>query len=390
MIRYLTAGESHGAYLVGIVDGMPAGLPLDEADINEHLARRWLGYGRGGRAKIEQDRIKILSGVRFGKTIGSPIALQLENASHKKDKSGWPEVMSIDGDGRDVPRVTLPRPGHADLAGIQKYGLNDIRPVIERASARETAMRAACCSVGRIMLREIGIEVGSHVIQLGRVESAKWEHGVELALSGGARNLYSQADSSEVRMLSSKSTQKAIKEIQTAKSEGDTLGGRYEVVVIGVPAGLGSYTQWDQRLDGRLAQAILSIQGQKAVEIGDGFEASSSRGSHFHDPIEFEDGRYVRTTNHAGGIEGGISTGMPIVVRGVMKPIPTLIKPLMTIDIDTKELQETRYERSDVTSVPAASVVAESTVAWAIAETLLDRYGGDVFDDIKDRVRKDR
>lgn len=394
MIRYLTAGESHGAALIGIVEGMPAGVPLTTDDINEHLARRWLGFGRGGRARIEQDRVEILSGVRFGKTMGSPIALRLENAAHHKDRSDWPNVMAIGGSGEGIEPVTLPRPGHADLAGAQKYRFDDIRPVIERASARETAMRVACCSVARVMLRHLEIEMGSHVVRIGNVgygDSGAWQERVAAVLEeGGARAVYKAADKSEVRMLDAELSDAAIAHIKEIKTAGDSLGGAYEVIATGVPVGLGSYVHWDRKLDGRLAQAILSIQGQKAVEIGDGFAAGSTPGSQFHDPItEDGQGRFIRESNHAGGIEGGVSNGMPIIVRGVMKPIPTLVKPLETVDISTGEAQPTRYERSDVTSVPAASTVAEATVAWVLAEALLERYGGDTFEQVEQRLALD-
>lgn len=391
MIRYLTAGESHGKALIGIVEGMPAGVSLTAGDINEHLARRWLGYGRGGRVKIELDEIEILSGVRFGKTIGSPIALRLENASHLKDQSNWPNVMAVEGDGEGIDKVTLPRPGHADLAGAQKYGFDDIRPVIERASARETAMRVACCTVSRTMLRELGIDVASHVTRLGAVGFKmpdSWrEHVEELIEQGGAPAVYQAADKSVVRMLSTELTEAATEHIKKAKAAGDSLGGAYEIIVTGVPVGLGSYAQWDRRLDGRLAQAILSIQGQKAVEIGEGFAGGSTPGSAYHDPIiKNQGGQFVRASNYAGGIEGGVSNGMPIIVRGTMKPIPTLIKTLDTVDIATGEAQPTRYERSDVTSVPAASTVAEATVAWVLADALLERFGGDTFEQVRTRL----
>lgn len=395
MIRYLTAGESHGEALVGIVEGLPAGISFSPADIDEHLARRWLGFGRGGRSKIESDKIRVLSGIRFGRTMGSPIALFLENAAYHKDRSNWPDVMSITSSGEGIERVTLPRPGHADLAGVQKYAFDDIRPVIERASARETAMRVACCSVVRKMLRVVGIEVGSHVVRIGEVgfeDPKEWVPSRDALLEeGSARSLYDKADQSETRMLDADLTAHAITHIKAAKKDGDSLGGVYEVVVTGVPAGLGSYVQGDRRLDGRLAQAILSIQGQKAVEVGDGFAAGWTPGSEFHDPILKDDkGQTSRASNHAGGVEGGVSTGMPIIVRGTMKPIPTLIKPLQTVDIASGEAQPTRYERSDVTSVPAASTVAEATVAWEIAYALLERYGGDTFEQLRERVGRDR
>ena len=386
MLRYLTAGESHGEALVGIVEGMPAGVPLTAKDINRHLARRWLGFGRGGRAKLERDKIHIYSGVRFSKTIAGPIGLRLDNAAYRKDKSGWPEVMSVDGEGEDITRVTLPRPGHADLVGAQKYGFKDLRPVIDRASARETAMRVACCSVARQLLQQFGIEVGSHVVQIGEVgwdREADWRERREALIVGGAENINDLADRSEVRMLDEELSRACVDHIKQAKRAGDSLGGVYEVVVTGVPPGLGSYVHWDRRLTGQLAQAILSIQAQKGVEIGDGTANSRRPGSQVHDEI-FRDDEAVfrRRSNRAGGLEGGMTNGMPIIVRGYMKPIPTLIKPLETADMITGETQPTRYERSDVTSVPAASTVAEATVAWVIANAFLERYGADSIEEM--------
>ena len=393
MIRYLTAGESHGEALIGIVEGVPAGVPLTAAAINHHLARRWLGFGRGGRAKFERDNVHIYSGVRFSKTMASPIALRLDNAAYTRDRSGWPEVMAVDGTGEGVEKVTLPRPGHADLVGVQKYDFDDIRPVIDRSSARETAMRVACCSVAREFLKQVGIEVGSHVVRLGSVGydgASQWRDRVAALITEGAEALNHEADKSEVRMLDAALSAQCIEHILAIKKEGDSLGGVYEVVVTGVPPGLGSYVHWDRRLDGQLAQAILSIQAQKAVEIGDGVEAASLPGSQVHDPILHGEGTFPRRTNHAGGIEGGISNGMPIIVRGFMKPIPTLIKPLDTVDIATREPQPTRYERSDVTSVPAASTVAEATAALVIANAFLEKYGGDSMAEITQRYEQER
>ncbi|MDT0632132.1 chorismate synthase [Rubrivirga litoralis] len=400
MLRYLTAGESHGPSLVGIVEGMPAGVPLTPGDIDEHLARRWLGFGRGGRAKVEQDQVQVLGGVRFSHTMGSPVALLLPNAAYEKDRAGWPETMAVGGTGEGVEPVTLPRPGHADLAGAQKYGFDrpprgpDVRPVIDRSSARETAMRVACCSVARQMLRALGVEVGSHVVRLGGVGSDDPEAWAErrdaLLADGGARALYAEADTSPVRMLDADLSDAAVEHVKATKKAGDTLGGVYEVVATGVPVGLGSYAQGDRRLGGRLAGAVLSIQAQKAVEVGDGWRAGRRPGSEVHDPITRDGDRWSRETNHAGGVEGGISNGMPIVVRGTMKPIPTLIKPLGTADLETGEAQPTRYERSDVTSVPAASTVAEAVVAWEIAVALVERYGGDTFEALRERVEADR
>lgn len=388
MIRYLTAGESHGEALIGIVEGMPAGVPVSAADLDEHLARRWLGFGRGGRARIEQDRVHIYSGIRFGKTMGSPIAMRLDNAAYRRDRSGWPEIMSVEPTDGTVEKVTLPRPGHADLAGAQKYGFDDIRPVIDRSSARETAMRVACCTAARRLLAELGIEIGSHVIRIGEVTAENHADAVSRILEeGGATAVYRAADRSEVRMLDAETSSRAIEHIVETKEGGDSLGGVYEVIVTGVPPGLGSYAQWDRRLDGLLAQAILSIQAQKAVEVGDGVAAAGLPGSRVHDPIG---PGFVRESNRAGGVEGGMSNGMPIIVRGFMKPIPTLIKPLGTVDLATGEQQPTRYERSDVTSVPAASTVAEATVAMVIANAFLEKYGGDSLDEIRNRFDRER
>ncbi|PSR03077.1 MAG: chorismate synthase [Bacteroidetes bacterium QS_8_68_28] len=404
MIRYLTAGESHGEALTGVVEGLPAGVPLTASDLNEHLARRWLGYGRGGRSKIENDKVHVYSGVRFSKTLGSPVGLRLDNGAYEKDRAGWPETMALEGTGEDVERVTLPRPGHADLAGAQKYGFDrpprgpDMRPVIDRASARETAMRVACCSTARQMLRELGIEVGSHVTRIGQVgfeEPGDWQDRARdlLAEEGGARALYEAADESATRMIDPDLTERGVEHIKETKKERDSLGGAYEVVVTGVPPGLGSYAQWDRRLDGQLAQAILSIQAQKGVEVGDGVAGARRYGSDVHDEIIRKDGTGAslkRRTNRAGGIEGGVSNGMPLVVRGYMKPIPTLIEPLDSVDLESGEPQTTRYERSDVTSVPAASTVAEATVALVVANAVLERFGGDRFEQIRRRLTEER
>lgn len=389
MLRFLTAGESHGEALIGIVEGMPAGVPVAAADINRHLARRWLGFGRGGRSKFERDRVHIYSGIRFGHTIASPIAMRLDNAAYLKDRSGWPEVMAIEGTGEQVEKITLPRPGHADLVGVQKYGFDDIRPVIDRASARETAMRVACCSIARQLLKQFGIEIGSHVLRIGEVGvdlDSDWAGERDRLLADGAEALFGKADESEARMLDADLTAQCIEHIRATRKAGDSLGGIYEVVVTGLPAGLGSYAQWDRRLTGLLAQAVMSIQAQKAVEIGDGVRAAGLPGSKVHDPICDDAGTFRRRTNRAGGVEGGISTGMPIIVRGYMKPIPTLIKPLETVDMVSRESQPTRYERSDVTSVPAASTVAEATVAFALANALLEKFGGDSLDEMRPRV----
>ena len=386
MLRYLTAGESHGEALIGIVEGMPAGVPLTADIINHQLARRWLGFGRGGRAKFEQDLIHIYSGIRFSKTIASPIAMRLDNAAFTKDKSGWPEVMALNGDGDGIAPITLPRPGHADLEGVRKYGFNDIRPVIDRASARETAIRVACCTLARQLLKQFRIEVGSHVLRIGEVGWQSEDEYIQQrdeVLLKGAESINDIADQSQVRILDAKRSQACVDHITDVKRSGDSLGGIYEVIVTGVPPGLGSYVHWDRRLSGQLAQAILSIQAQKGVEIGSGIANASRPGSTVHDEIYLNASKqYQRRSNHAGGLEGGMTNGMPVIVRGYMKPIPTLIKPLETVDMESGQPQPTRYERSDVTSVPAASTVAEATVAWVIANALLDKYGADSLDEM--------
>jgi chorismate synthase len=388
MIRYFTAGESHGPELNGIVEGVPAGLEVLESDIEQHLVRRQKGYGRGGRMAFEKDHAEIRSGVRFSKTTGAPISLTMVNRAYEKDDDNWPKVMAKDGDRGDVGRITLPRPGHADLAGLQKYGFDDIRPVIERSSARETAMRVACCSVARILLKRLGIEIGGHVIQLGTTGYEHWEKIREKAdpiAESGAEEIYKRADKSEVRCLDDELSGQMREEIKIKRKEGTSLGGIYEIIVTGVPAGLGSYVHWDRKLDGQLAQAIMSTQAMKGVEIGIGFEAGRRYGHRVHDEIYHEDDLFKRRTNRLGGFEGGVTTGMPIILRGVMKPIPTMIKPLRTADIETKEEQETRYERSDVCALPRAVVVAESVLAPVIANAILEKYGGDSMNELLNR-----
>ena len=390
MFRYFTAGESHGPGLTGILEGAPAGLQLSEKYIEQHLVRRQKGYGRGGRMAFEKDKAIIQSGVRFGKTTGAPIALSMINRAFEKDDSNWPKVMAKDGSRGDVERITLPRPGHADLVGVQKYGFDDIRPVIERSSARETAMRVACCSVARAFLKELGIEIGGHVIQIGAVGYKGWDEIRSIAdpiISQGAENIYKEADKSDVRCLDSELSGEMREEIKQRRKEGTSLGGIYEILVTGLPAGLGSYVHWDRKIDGQLAQAILSTQAMKGVEIGLGFEAGRSRGHEVHDEIIY-DNHFSRRTNRAGGIEGGMTTGMPIILRGVMKPIPTMIKPLRTADLETKEEQETRYERSDVCALPRAVVVAESVIAPVLANEILRKFGGDSMEEIQSRFKQ--
>ena len=391
MIRYFTSGESHGPSLTGIVEGAPAGLSITEDYIAQHLARRQKGYGRGGRMAFEKDRANIQSGVRFEQTTAAPIALSMPNRAYEKDDSNWPKVMAKSGSRGDVERITLPRPGHADLVGTQKYGFDDIRSVIERSSARETAMRVACCSVARKFLLELGIEIGGHVIQIGSIGYPGWDQIRSIAdplLKDGAETVYKKADASDVRCLDDTLSHEMREEIKHRRKEGTSLGGIYEILVTGLPAGLGSYVHWDRKIDGQIAQAIVSTQAMKGVEIGLGFEAGRTRGHQVHDEIIYGNDRFSRRTNRLGGIEGGMTTGMPLIIRGVMKPIPTMIKPLKTADLDTKEEQDTRYERSDVCALPRAVVVAESVIAPVLANAILEKTGGDSMDVIKERFQK--
>lgn len=390
MIRYFTAGESHGPGLTGIVEGVPAGLELTEAYIEQHLIRRQKGYGRGGRMAFEKDHANIQSGVRFSKTTGAPIAFSMNNRAFEKDKSNWPKVMAKDGERGNIERITLPRPGHADLVGLQKYRFDDIRPVIERSSARETAMRVACCSVARKFLKDLGIEIGGHVIQLGSIGYEGWEAVRSIAdplAENGAEAIYKEADKSDVRCLDADLSAQMREEIKVKRKEGTSLGGIYEIVVTGLPFGLGSYVHWDRKIDGLLAQAIVSTQAMKGVEIGLGFDAGKTHGHNVHDEITYEGNSFDRRTNRLGGIEGGMTTGMPVILRGVMKPIPTMIKPLKTADIETKEKQDTRYERSDVCALPRAVVVAESVIAPVLANALLEKFGGDSMEEILERYQ---
>jgi chorismate synthase len=379
--RFFTTGESHGPALTAIVDGVPAGLTLEADELDAELRRRQGGYGRGGRMRIESDRAEILSGVRHGETLGSPITLQIRN----RDWENWTDAMSSapsphEADDERMRRVLAPRPGHADLVGVLKYDRRDARDVLERASARETAARVACGAVARRLLAELGITVGSHVVSLGGVvaESAR-----ELP-----DDINAEADASPVRCLDAFAEERMIEAIDEAKHAGDTLGGVVEVVVRGLPAGLGSYVTWDGRLDGRLAGALMSIQAIKGVEIGLGFEAAMRPGSRVHDaiqrdPLATRGAGFGRAGNHAGGLEGGMTTGMPLVARAAMKPISTLMQPLGTVDLRTGEPVEAVRERSDVCAVPAAGVVAEAMVALVLAATVLEKFGGDSMRELR-------
>ena len=392
MIRYLTAGESHGPQLTGIIEGIPAGLPITEDEIAQHLVRRQKGYGRGGRMAFEKDHAEILSGVRFGKTTGAPIAMSIPNRAHEKDDSNWPKVLAKEGDGSGVDPITVPRPGHADLTGVQKYRYDDIRPAIERSSARETAMRVACSSIARKFLKHFGIEIGGHVTRVGSVGyKNEWEDVrkvVDPMLKDGAESIFRVADESEVRCLDKDLTQKMRDLIIKRRKEGSSLGGHWEVLVTGLPEGLGSFVHWDRKLGGQIAQAIIGTQAMKGVEIGQGFEAGRRHGQVVHDEIVYEDDKFKRRSNRMGGLEGGVTTGMPLIIRGVMKPIPTMLTPIDTVDIKSKKRKDTRYERSDVCALPRAIVVVESVIAPVLANAFLEKYGGDSIEEIEERYKK--
>jgi len=373
MFRFLTSGESHGPGLTAILEGIPAGLKLSAEDIDIHLKRRQGGYGRGGRMKIEQDRVIFRSGVRHGLTLGSPITLEIEN----RDWQNWQVKMSVTPVDEPVEAVTLVRPGHADFAGVIKYGHQDIRNVIERSSARETAARVAVGAVCQALLHEFGIEIHSHVLSIGPVGSRDAQRS---AIGNAFTAAYwEQVEQSPVRCGSHELEVEMINYIQHCKSQGETCGGVFEVVATGVPVGLGSYSQWDRRLNARLALALMSIPSVKGVEMGAGFDASALQGSQVHDVVQWSDaGGWQHLTNNAGGVEGGISNGAPVVARAAVKPISTLAHPLPTVDVRTREnVDQGRYERSDVCVVPAAGVVGEAMLAVVLAEACLEKFGGD-------------
>lgn len=376
MFRFTTAGESHGKALVAIVEGLPAGLPTNIEQINHELWRRQQGYGRGARMKIEQDRVEILSGVRHGLTLGSPVALMIEN----KDWANWDEVMAVEPKEltpEKSRRVKRPRPGHADLAGGLKYDARDLRNVLERASARETAARVACGAIAKQLLANFSVEIRSHVIQLGGIPEPPLELTFDQVLS--------IPEDSPLRCGDADAQQRMIQLIDQTKADGDTLGGIFEVVARDAPPGLGSHTAWDLKLDGLLAQAIMSIPAVKAVTIGAGIEASSLPGSKVHDEIGYseEAKEFVRETNRAGGLEGGVTNGEEIRVRGFLKPISTLRRALRSVDIDTKQEERAAFERSDITVVPAAGVIGEAMVALVLAQAMREKFGGDSLGEMK-------
>jgi chorismate synthase len=377
MLRFTTAGESHGAALVSILEGMPAGVPLLDEDVNAQLARRQAGYGRGRRMQIESDRVELLSGVRAGETIGSPIAMLIRN----QDWRNWQEIMDPAPNASDAATpgarkraVTRPRPGHADLAGMLKYNRTDARDILERASARETTARVAAGAVCRVFLGQLGVSIGSHLVELGDI-TARIQRPLPTDLNAAS-------DLSPLRTLDSDAGARMVASIDEAKRAGDTLGGICEVVVTGLPVGLGSHVAWDRKLDGRLAAALMSIPAVKGVEIGLGFQAARLHGSQVHDEIDPDEeavsrGRLSRRTNNAGGLEGGMTTGEPLVLRAAMKPISTLMRPLASVEMSTREGAASTVERSDVTAVPAMGVIAEAMAALILADAMLEKFGGD-------------
>ena len=375
MFRFLTAGESHGQCLTAIIEGLPSGIKIDVDKVNFDLARRQQGYGRGGRMKIETDKVDILSGVRFGETIGDPITIKINN----RDWENWGERMSVQGEPVG-PKVTAARPGHADLTGINKYERTDIRDILERASARETAARVAVGAVAKSLLAACGITIKSHVTNIGGVEIAKNSIDYE--------KIKTEDSSSELNCYDPAAEMKMKSTIDDAKKNGDTLGGIFEVIIYQTMPGLGSHIQWDRRLDAKLAGAFMSIQAIKGVEIGEGFTFANLPGSQSHDEMFYDEKSHVyRKTNHAGGIEGGMSNGEMILIKAVMKPIPTLMRPLSSVDIQSKQEVQANTERSDVCAVSAASVVGEAMAAIVLAEMLLEKFGGDSIGDVKAAIR---
>ena len=376
-LRLITAGESHGPGLTCIVEGLPAGLELDQEAINGDMARRQLGHGRGGRMKIERDRADVTAGVRHGRTLGGPVALQIPN----RDFANWEERMNpwpVEG---EVPAVHLPRPGHADLVGTWKYRTNDVRNILERASARETAARVAGGALCKAFLRALGVDVRSHVTRITSVTAPVPARPLTV-------DDFAEVDASPVRCLDADASAAMVAEINTLRKANESLGGTFEVIAFGVVPGLGSHVSWEERLDGRIAMAMMSIQAMKGVGIGDGFALAAVPGSQAHDEIFHDEQRgFYRETNHAGGLEGGMTTGEPLVVAVAMKPIPTLTKPLRSVDIDTKEPAEALRERTDSCTVPAAGVVGEAMLAYVLADAYRRKFGGDHIDDVREAVR---
>ena len=375
-LQFLTSGESHGRGLLGILDGLPAGIDISEKYINHQLKRRQMGHGRGGRMKIEKDQAQIFGGVRHGKTLGSPLGILIDNL----DWENWTKKMSVEPVNEKIKPVTLPRPGHADLAGVHKYEFDDIRNVLERSSARETTMRVALGSVCRKVLEDIGIFIGSRVVQIHDVKDEQ-----KYNLSPTVMN--SNADDSPVRCLDKNAEKEMVAVIDKAKKAGDSVGGIFEVIATGVPYGLGSYSQWNNKLQARISTMMMSINAFKGIEIGTGFKSATKFGSEVHDEIGYENGKFTRYTNNAGGIEGGMSNAQPIVLWMSMKPISTLIKPLRSVDIATHEKKNAHKERTDSCAVPAASVVSESMLCITLLDALLEKFGGDNLNQLKSHMK---
>jgi len=370
-INFLTAGESHGKGLLGIIEGIPAGLNITSQYIDFHLSRRQKGFGRGARMKIENDRVEIFSGIRYNLTLGSPIGLIIKNIDYKN----WTNVMSIEKPSVKIDKITLPRPGHADLAGIMKYQFNDIRNVIERSSARETTMRVALGSICRKLLEELNIHVASYVTGIHNIHDHE-SYNIEV------KSLNQKVDGSPLRVLNPDIESKMINIIKNAQKNGDTVGGKFQVIISGAPYGLGSYTSWNRKINAKLAESISSINAIKSVSFGKD-SSSSSFGSELHDEIEYSNNQYKRTNNNSGGIEGGMSNGQNILINAEMKPLSTLTKPLKSIDIKTKKTKLAHKERTDSCAVPAASIIAESMVCITILDSILDKFGGDSMKDLK-------
>lgn len=378
-LRYLTAGESHGRGLVGILEGFPAGVPISKEAIDRQLTRRQQGYGRGGRQLIEKDQVEAVSGLRFGLTLGSPIALIVWN----RDWENWTQRMDPWHPFAENKPVTVPRPGHADLAGALKYRHTDLRNVLERASARETAMRVALGSVARQLLEQLGVHIASHVVRIHEAQSAFDATQIEDLPSWNE-----SVDQSPVRCADPQAEASMVERIKRAMSEKNTVGGVFELIARGVPTGLGSHAHWDRKLDGRIAQAMMSIQAMKGIGVGFGFEAAARWGSEAHDPIYYDQGcGFYRKTHGAGGIEGGMSTGDALIVRVAMKPISTLMRPLDSVDVISKEYRQAHIERSDVCAVPAASVIGEAVLALTLADALLEKFGGDSLQELRAHLR---
>lgn len=387
MIRFLTAGESHGKALTTIVDGIPSNLKISADYLNNQLKRRQAGYGRGARMKIESDKVEILSGVRYGKTLGSPISILIENL----DWENWKDIMPVEEISSHQVKITVPRPGHADLVGITKYNFNDIRNSIERSSARETAARVAAGSIARKFLEEFGITIGSYVESIGGIFSNENYFNTllenNIATNFKADSISSIADKSSVRVLDNIQEEKVITKIKSVKKKGDTLGGTFVTVATGVPPGLGSFVQYDLKLDADISQAIMSVNAVKAISIGAGFESAQLFGSQSHDEIIKKGESLIRNTNRAGGIEGGISNGQPIIIRAAMKPIATLMSPVKSVDLKKMKKVDARRERSDFVAVPACAVISESMLAWSLAKYFALKFGGDSIEEIKDNYK---